>query len=87
MNTRIAIAALLCACAFIPAPSDRCSSSWRPRNELTASGVDPEGMVAAAQPGGITTREAWTTLRDELLMKIREVVGPNLVAGAALDVT
>lgn len=44
-------------------------------------------MVAAAQPGGITTREAWTTLRDELLTKIREVVGPNLVAGAALDVT
>jgi microcystin degradation protein MlrC len=30
-----------------------------------------EGMVASAQPGGITTKQAWETLRDELLADLR----------------
>jgi microcystin degradation protein MlrC len=38
-----------------------------------------EGMVAAAQPSGITTREAWTTLRDELLADLRAAMPVDVV--------
>jgi microcystin degradation protein MlrC len=38
-----------------------------------------EGMVAAAQPGGLTTREAWTTLRDELLADLRAAMPVDVV--------
>ncbi len=77
-----------------------------------------EGLVAASQPNGITTREAYESLRDELLsdlksampvdmvllglhgamvadgyddcegdllMRVREIVGPEVVIGAELD--
>ncbi|WP_447773590.1 M81 family metallopeptidase [Variovorax boronicumulans] len=77
-----------------------------------------EGMVAGAQPSGITTRHAYETLRDEMLndlraalpvdmvllglhgamvadgyddcegdmlVRVREIVGPNVVIGAELD--
>lgn len=77
-----------------------------------------EGMVAGAQPSGTTTREAYETLRDELLAdlraampvdmvllglhgamvadgyddcegdlmhRVREIVGPDVVIGAELD--
>ena len=77
-----------------------------------------EGMVAAAQPSGTVTREAYEQLRDELLRdlrgalpvdmvilglhgamvadgyddcegdilaRVREIVGPNVVVGAELD--
>ncbi len=77
-----------------------------------------EGLVAGAQPSGITTREAYETLRDELLadlraalpvdmvvlglhgamvadgyddcegdllQRVREMVGPDVVLGAELD--
>lgn len=38
-----------------------------------------EGMVAAAQPGGITTRHAWETLRDELLADLRAALPVQMV--------
>ncbi len=77
-----------------------------------------EGMVAGAQPGGVTTRHAYETLRDELLgdlsaampvdivllglhgamvadgyddcegdiiARVRNLVGPDVVIGAELD--
>lgn len=77
-----------------------------------------EGLVAASQPNGITTREAYESLRDELLSdlksampldmvllglhgamvadgyddcegdlltRVREIVGPDVVIGAELD--
>ena len=77
-----------------------------------------EGMVAGAQPSGITTRHAYESLRDELLadlraampvdmvvlglhgamvadgyddcegdllQRVREIIGPNVVVGAELD--
>ncbi|QFZ86961.1 microcystin LR degradation protein MlrC-like protein [Variovorax paradoxus] len=77
-----------------------------------------EGMVAGAQPSGITTRHAYETLRDEMLndlraalpvdmvllglhgamvadgyddcegdmlVRVREIVGPDVIVGAELD--
>lgn len=38
-----------------------------------------EGLVAAAQPGGITTRHAYETLRDELLADLRAALPVDLV--------
>ncbi len=38
-----------------------------------------EGMVAAAQPGGITSREAWITLRDQLLADLRAAMPVDVV--------
>ena len=38
-----------------------------------------EGMVAAAQPSGITTREAWDTLREELLADLRAALPVDMV--------
>jgi microcystin degradation protein MlrC len=77
-----------------------------------------EGMVAGAQPSGITTRHAYETLRDEMLndlraalpvdmvllglhgamvadgyddcegdmlVRVRQIVGPDVIVGAELD--
>ena len=38
-----------------------------------------EGLVAFAQPGGVTTREAWQTLRDELLADLRAALPVQMV--------
>ncbi|MBL8361670.1 MAG: M81 family metallopeptidase [Rubrivivax sp.] len=38
-----------------------------------------EGMVAAAQPSGTTTREAWDTLREELLADLRAALPVDMV--------
>lgn len=38
-----------------------------------------EGMVAAAQPGGVTTRHAYETLRDELLADLRAALPVKMV--------
>ena len=38
-----------------------------------------EGMVAFAQPGGVTTRHAWQTLRDELLADLRAALPVQMV--------
>jgi len=38
-----------------------------------------EGLVASAQPSGITTREAWETLRDELLADLRAALPVDMV--------
>ena len=38
-----------------------------------------EGMVAGAQPGGTTTRQAWDTLREELLADLRAALPVDVV--------
>jgi microcystin degradation protein MlrC len=38
-----------------------------------------EGLVAFAQPGGVTTRQAWDTLRDELLADLRAALPVDIV--------
>jgi microcystin degradation protein MlrC len=38
-----------------------------------------EGVVAGAQPGGITTRHAYETLREELLADLRRALPVNMV--------
>ena len=38
-----------------------------------------EGMIAAAQPSGMTTREAYETLRDELLSDLRQAMPVEMV--------
>jgi microcystin degradation protein MlrC len=92
---------------------------WAARERGAALGWDlVEGMVAAAQPSGITTRHAYETLRDELLEdlraalpvdmvllglhgamvaegyddcegdlleRVRDIVGPDVIVGAELD--
>ena len=92
---------------------------WAARQRGAALGWDlVEGMVAAAQPSGTTTRLAYETLRDELLAdlraalpvdivllglhgamvadgyddcegdllaRVREIAGPEVVVGAELD--
>jgi microcystin degradation protein MlrC len=50
------------------------------RQRAAANGwVVIEGMVAAAQPGGITTRAAYETLRDELLDDLRAALPVDMV--------
>ena len=45
---------------------------WAARQRARERGwVVIEGLVAGAQPSGITTRHAWETLRDELLADLR----------------
>jgi microcystin degradation protein MlrC len=45
---------------------------WALREVSAAKGWTViEGMVASAQPGGTTTRQAYETLRDELLSDLR----------------
>lgn len=38
-----------------------------------------EGLVTHAQPGGVTTRHAWQTLRDELLADLRAALPVQMV--------
>ena len=38
-----------------------------------------EGLVAGAQPSGVTTRLAWETLRDELLADLRKALPVDMV--------
>lgn len=92
---------------------------WAARLRGAARGWDlVEGLVAGAQPSGVTTRHAYETLRDELLRdlraalpvdmvllglhgamvaegyddcegdlltRVRQIVGPEVVVGAELD--
>jgi microcystin degradation protein MlrC len=49
---------------------------WAARQRAAAQGWTlVEGLVAFAQPSGVTTRHAWQTLRDELLADLR-AAGP-----------
>ena len=53
---------------------------WVARQRGAALGWDlVEGMVAAAQPSGTTTRHAYETLRDELLADLRAALPVNMV--------
>jgi microcystin degradation protein MlrC len=53
---------------------------WAARQRGKALGWDlVEGMVAAAQPSGTTTRAAYETLRDELLADLRAALPVDMV--------
>lgn len=53
---------------------------WALREVATAKGwTVVEGMVAGAQPSGTTTREAYETLRDELLTDLRAALPVEMV--------
>ncbi|HEX7435280.1 MAG TPA: M81 family metallopeptidase [Caldimonas sp.] len=53
---------------------------WAARQRGKALGWDlVEGMVAAAQPSGTTTRVAYETLRDELLADLRAALPVDMV--------
>ena len=53
---------------------------WAARQRAKALGWDiVEGMVAAAQPSGTTTRVAYETLRDELLGDLRAALPVDMV--------
>ncbi len=53
---------------------------WAARQRAKTLGWDVvEGMVAAAQPGGTTTRTAYETLRDELLDDLRAALPVDMV--------
>ena len=53
---------------------------WAARLRGRALGWDVvEGMVAGAQPGGITTRAAYEALRDELLADLRAALPVDMV--------
>ena len=53
---------------------------WAARQRAEARGWHVvEGMVAAAQPGGTTTRFAYETLRDELLGDLRAAMPVDMV--------
>jgi microcystin degradation protein MlrC len=53
---------------------------WAARQRGKALGWDlVEGMVAAAQPSGTTTRVAYETLRDELLADLRTALPVDMV--------
>ncbi|MEP6739186.1 MAG: M81 family metallopeptidase [Caldimonas sp.] len=53
---------------------------WAARQRGKALGWDlVEGMVAAAQPSGTTTRHAYETLRDELLADLRAALPVDMV--------
>ena len=53
---------------------------WAARQRGAALGWDlVEGMVAAAQPSGTTTRLAYETLRDELLADLRAAMPVDIV--------
>ena len=54
---------------------------WAARQRARSQGWTLiEGVVAAAQPSGITTREAWDTLREELLADLRAALPVDMVA-------
>ncbi len=53
---------------------------WAARQRGKALGWDlVEGLVAGAQPGGITTRAAYEALRDELLADLRAALPVDMV--------
>ncbi len=53
---------------------------WAARLRGARDGLDlVEGMVAGAQPSGITTRHAYETLRDELLRDLRAALPVDMV--------
>ena len=53
---------------------------WAARQRARERGwVLIEGLVASAQPSGITTRHAWETLRDELLADLRAALPLDMV--------
>ncbi len=53
---------------------------WAARQRARERGwVVIEGLVAGAQPSGITTRHAWETLRDELLADLRAALPVDMV--------
>jgi microcystin degradation protein MlrC len=53
---------------------------WAARERAKVLGWDlVEGMVAAAQPSGTTTRHAYETLRDELLADLRAALPVDIV--------
>ena len=53
---------------------------WAARKRCREAGWElKEGMVAAAQPSGITTRHAYETLRDELLTDLQKALPVDVV--------
>lgn len=53
---------------------------WAARQQAARRGWTViEGLVAFAQPGGVTTRAAWETLRDELLADLRAALPVDIV--------
>lgn len=53
---------------------------WALREVSAARGwTVVEGLVASAQPGGITTRQAWETLRDQLLADLQAALPVDMV--------
>ncbi len=53
---------------------------WAARQRARERGwVVIEGLVAGAQPSGITTRHAWEALRDELLADLRAALPVDMV--------
>lgn len=54
--------------------------TWVARERGAAQGWDlREGLVAGAQPSGITTRHAYETLRDELLADLQQALPVDIV--------
>ncbi len=61
-------------------PSFFAAPLWAARQRAKTLGWDVvEGMVAAAQPSGTTTRVAYETLRDELLADLRAALPVDMV--------
>lgn len=61
-------------------PSLFAAPLWAARQQAAARGWTVcEGLVAQAQPGGITTRAAWDALRDELLADLRAALPVQMV--------
>jgi microcystin degradation protein MlrC len=53
---------------------------WAARQRAAEKGWTVlEGLVTHAQPGGVTTRHAWQTLRDELLADLRAALPVQMV--------
>ena len=53
---------------------------WAARQRAAEQGWTVlEGLVTHAQPGGVTTRHAWQTLRDELLADLRAALPVQVV--------
>ena len=53
---------------------------WAAREQAAQRGWTlVEGLVAFAQPGGVTTRAAWQALRDELLDDLRRAMPVDIV--------
>ncbi|ANN79468.1 M81 family metallopeptidase [Bordetella flabilis] len=61
-------------------PTAQGAPLWVARQRARTLGWDVrEGMVATAQPGGITTRAAYETLREELLGDLRAALPVDMV--------